>query len=124
MCSSDLTVTQIPRCTVRVQNSALRVRIHHPLFISLPLDPPLQLSIVSSTSKRPIQSPKCGTQSVAGLSYRGRNVSIYEQVAGDPEESVPNTPSPSRQHVRVIEYVPGAGRSHGETNGSTGTTLE
>ena len=70
-----------------------------------------------------LQSVPSSTQSVAGLSYQGRNVSICEQ-AGDPEESVPNTPSPSREYVRGIEYVPGAGRSHGGTNGSAGTTVE
>ena len=52
-------------------------------------------------------------QSVVGLSYRGQNASVYEQVAGDPEESVPDTSSPSRKYVRGIEHVPGAGQSHG-----------
>ena len=51
-------------------------------------------------------------QSIAGLSHRGQNASVYEQVAGDLEESVPNTSSPSQKYVRV----PGAGQSHGGTS--------
>ena len=55
-------------------------------------------------------------QSLVGLSKRGQNASVYEQVASDVGESVPDASSPSRKYVRGIEHVPGTGQSHGETS--------
>ena len=55
-------------------------------------------------------------QSLVGLSNRGQNVSVYEQVAGEVEESVPSVSSPNRKYVRGIEHVPGPGQAHGETS--------
>ena len=55
-------------------------------------------------------------QSLVGLSYRGQDASVYEQVSGDVEESVPDSSSPNRKYVRGIEHVPGASQSHGETS--------
>ena len=55
-------------------------------------------------------------QSLVGLSHRGQNASVYEQVAGDEEASIPDASSPNRKYVRGIEHVPGAGHAHGETS--------
>ena len=55
-------------------------------------------------------------QSLVGLSYRGQNASVYEQVAGDVEDSAPSTSSPNRKYVRGIEHIPGTGLTHGETS--------
>lgn len=55
-------------------------------------------------------------QSLVGLSYRGQNATVYEQVAGEVEDSVPNASSPNRKYVRGIEHVPGSGHAHGETS--------
>ena len=55
-------------------------------------------------------------QSLVGLSYRGQNASVYEQVAGEVEEGVPDASSPNRKYVRGIEHVPGPGNAHGETS--------
>ena len=54
-------------------------------------------------------------QSLVGLSYRGQNASVYEQVAGEVEDDVPGTSSPNRKYVRGIEHVPGSGQTHTET---------
>ena len=56
------------------------------------------------------------SQSLVGLSNQGQNASVYEQVAVDAEESVPDASSPNRKYVRGIEHVPGAGQAHGETS--------
>ena len=51
------------------------------------------------------------------------NASIHEPIAGDPEESVPNTPSHSRQYVREIEHaLVQVGRTAGRV--MIGTTVE
>ena len=55
-------------------------------------------------------------QSIVGLSHRGQNTSVYEQVASDAEQSVQDASSPGRKYVRGIEHVPGTGQSHGETS--------
>lgn len=55
-------------------------------------------------------------QSIVGLSYRGQDASVYEQVAGDDEETVPDASSPNRKYVRGIEHVPGPGQAHAETS--------
>ena len=55
-------------------------------------------------------------QSLVGLSYRGQSASVYEQVADDTEESVPDASSPNRKYVRGIEHVPGTGQAHGGTS--------
>ena len=55
-------------------------------------------------------------QSLVGLSYRGQNASVYEQVAGEVEDDVPGTSSPNRKLVRGIEHVPGSGQAHAETS--------
>ena len=55
-------------------------------------------------------------QSLIGRSSRGQDASVYEQVAGDAEESTPSASSPNRKYVRGIEHVPGAGQAHGETS--------
>ena len=55
-------------------------------------------------------------QSLVGLSYRGQNATVYEQVAGEVEDSVQNPSSPNRKYVRGIEHVPGPAQEHGETS--------
>lgn len=55
-------------------------------------------------------------QSLVGLSYRGQNGSVYEQVSSDVEDTVPDVSSPNRKYVRGIEHVPGPGQAHGETS--------
>jgi len=55
-------------------------------------------------------------QSLVGLSYRGQNASVYEQVAGEVGEDVPNVSSPNRKYARGIEHVPGASQSPGGTS--------
>ena len=55
-------------------------------------------------------------QSLVGLSYRGQNTSVYEEVTEDVDDSVQSTSSPTRKYVRGIEHVPGSGRAHAETD--------
>ena len=55
-------------------------------------------------------------QSLVGCSHRGQDASVYEQVAGDAEESTPSASSPNRKYVRGIEHVPGVGQACGETS--------
>ena len=53
-------------------------------------------------------------QSLVGLSNRGQNASVYEEVVEDVEGSVTEVSSPGRKYVRGIEHVPGPGQAHGE----------
>ena len=55
-------------------------------------------------------------QSLVGLSSRGQNASVYEEVADEADGSVQSTSSPARKYVRGIEYVPGSGRAHAEAD--------
>ena len=55
-------------------------------------------------------------QSLIDRSPRGQDASVYEQVAGDAEESIPSASSPNRKYMRGIEHVPGAGQAHGKTS--------
>ena len=60
------------------------------------------------------------TKQTVGLSHRGQNAGVHEQVAGGPEESVPNTSSPTRKYVPGIEQ---AGRVTMGMRGKTRTTV-
>jgi hypothetical protein len=51
------------------------------------------------------------TQSLVGQSHRGQNPNVYEQVAGEVEDSVQSASSPNRKYVRGIEHAPGSGQA-------------
>ena len=55
-------------------------------------------------------------QSLVGLSYRGENTSVYEEVEHEVEDGVQSASSPTRKYVRGVEHVSGSGRAHTETS--------